>query len=431
MSASPRAAAAAGYAASGEAPVRTTAERALVPALLLLLVLLAGALVVANPTEAIWDQQALLASRFERPIYPSPARGFTSQLIVATWHALSPFSEAGLNEQVKVLALALYAGAATLLASALLARPGIVVAFLALLFTSQYPLLWLSSELFTGAFLCLALWAWVTARPPWLTGLLLALLGLAKPDVILVSAALLAWFVWQRSSREEGIALVASTGGFLALLLAPGVLVDGVAYFSTYNGEPGGRSFASFRQHYAALVAPLQVLGRPPNPWTESAVYFDRAFPGAATMGDVVTHHFPRYLEFVALSCVRGVLRAGWVLNYAALAIPFLLVAAWRSEAAGRFLTNHDRTLLVAFVGVAPFVLLSFPHVRYLARYYPLFLVLVLGALQRLHERGDPAARSALGLAVLCLALSLLENTGRLAKTVVAAPELQQFWFPD
>jgi len=417
-------------AAPESAPLRAMVDRALVPGLLALLVVLASWLVVAHPTTAIWDQKALLASRFEGPLYPSPARGFTSQLLVAIWHGLSPLSESSWNEQIKVLALALYAGAATLLASALLSRRGLVAVFLLLLFASQYPLLWLSSELFTGALLCLALWARATARPSWLLGLLLALLGLAKPEVILVSLVLLVWWGAKRSSRRDGIVLVACFAASTALLLAAGFLAEGLDYFHTYTGKPGGRSFASFRQHYAALVAPLQVLGSPPDPWIESSLYFDRIFPGAETMTDVVTGHFPRYVEFVALSCARGALRAGWVLNYAALAVPLVAVGSRRAGRITPF-TEHERTLLLSFVGIVPFVLLSFPHVRYLARYYPLFLILVLGAAERLHDRGDAATRPWLGLAALCLALSLAENAGRLVRTVAALPQLAQFWFPD
>ena len=63
MSAPPRVDSVEGIA---EAPLRATLDRALVPGLLLLLVALASAVVAANPTTAIWDQQALLASRFGR-----------------------------------------------------------------------------------------------------------------------------------------------------------------------------------------------------------------------------------------------------------------------------------------------------------------------------------------------------------------------------
>jgi hypothetical protein len=410
-------------------PLRATLARVGVPGLLALLVLLAGWLVVSHPTAAKWDQQALLAARFEAPHYPAPALGFSSQLLVAVWHALSPLPESSWNEQIKILALVLYAGAATLLASALLRRRGLLVAFLLLLFASQYPLLWLSSELFAGALLCLALWARITARPTWLLGLLLALLGLAKPDVMLVSLALLCWWV-ARASRAEGIALVGSFAGWTALLLAPGLLASGLDYFHTYNRGAGGRSFASFRQHHAVLIAPLQVLGPPPDPWNQASLYFDRIFPGAQSMTQVVTQHFPRYVEFVALSCARGLLRAGWVLNYAALALPLLAVGARRTGRPTRF-GESERTLLLCFIGILPFVLFSFPHVRYFARFYPLFLILVLGAAERLHERGDAAARPWLGLVALCLGLSLAENAGRLARTIAALPQASHFWFPD
>jgi hypothetical protein len=146
-------------------------------------------------------------------------------------------------------------------------------------------------------------------------------------------------------------------------------------------------------------------------------------------MGDVITGHFPRYLNFVALSCVRGIFRAGWLANWALLAVPCL---AWGWRRGGFESSDRERTLLLTFVGVAPFVLFSFPHVRYLARYYPVFVAGVLLVLERVLSVDDRASRRpVLITAGACLAVSLLVNFGRLFDGLAALSSNGQYWFPD
>ena len=160
-----------------------------VPALLALLLFGASAVILQNPKVAIWDQARLLEARFEAPYYPALPFGFTSQLLVIALRALLP-AGAPLHEMLRLVAMAFWAGSAAWLATALLERRALVAVFLTLLFTSQYPFLWLSSELITGGFLCLAIGAWVRGASPWLVGPLLALLGLCKMELLLVSGLL-------------------------------------------------------------------------------------------------------------------------------------------------------------------------------------------------------------------------------------------------
>jgi hypothetical protein len=122
-------------------------------------------------------------------------------------------------------------------------------------------------------------------------------------------------------------------GWLSSALLLPDTLFGGLDYFNVYGGS-GGRSFASFSQHYAALAARFQIGAVVPNPWSETSAYMVRHFPGAEGLPDVLLDHFPRYVEFVALSCVRGLFRAAYVTNYAALVIPILVFAGYRARIA-------------------------------------------------------------------------------------------------
>ena len=401
--------------------------RAAVPCLLAGLIVASGWIIAANPQEPVWDQQALLDARFGGPSLPAPATGFTSQLIVALASPLLSDAPAVRNSAVRVIAMALYLASAGLLASRLLHQRAAVAVLLLFVTVSQYPFLWLSSELFTGALLMFAIAAWAGGAPPAVTGGLLALLGLCKPDVILVAVTLLAWWAHRAPDRREAAILVTAFGATLFALLLPGTLAAGLDYFRSYGGS-GGRSFASFGQHYAAIAASFQIGATAPNPWTETAVYLERHFPGATRLSDVVFGHFPRYVEFVALACVRGLFRAAHVANYAALAIPFLV---WTWRRAKHPLGDREKTLCLTFVGVLPFVLFAYPHVRYLARYYPIFVLLLLLGLERLLAVDSPGRRPALVAAFACLALSLVENGLRLASGLANLSQTAVYWFPD
>jgi hypothetical protein len=398
-----------------------------IPALLVLLLFGASAVILQNPKVAIWDQARLLEARFEAPYYPALPFGFTSQLLVIALRALLP-AGAPLHEVLRLVAMAFWAGSAAWLATALLERRALVAVFLILLFTSQYPFLWLSSELITGGFLCLAIGAWLRGASPWIVGPLLASLGLCKMELLLVSGLLLAFWVHTSSSRREGLTLVASFAAALALLLLPGFVLVGPEYWIQYGAEGQGRGIATFRQHFAALVAPFQI-GAAPNPWTDSEPYVERVFPGADSMLDVITTSGLPYLDFVALSTARGVRKLGWVFGWAWLAVP-LLVWAWRRG--GLEPGEREKALLLTFVGCLPFVLFAYPHIRFFARYYPVFWILLFVALERVsHLEDDSVRRPCLRIGGLLVGLALIQNARRTAMGLAAAPHLQQYWFPD
>jgi hypothetical protein len=406
---------------------RALADAALV-AFSALCALAAAATIAAHPKTAIWDQARLLEARFEQPFHPSPSLGFTSQLLVIALRALLP-AGAPLHEVLRIAAMLFWAGAATWLAHLCLERRALRAAFVALLFTSQYPFLWYSTELVAGGFLCLALAARLRGAAPGWLGALLALLALSKVELLLVALALAALWMHEARSRREALWLGGGFAGTLLLLVLPGFLLVGSGYWLGLGHADGGdKTFATFRQHFAALVAPFQI-GPAPNPWTEEAVYFERAFPGARSFSDVLAAPGLPYLDFVALSAARGARKVGWVFSWAWLAVPPL---AWAWRRGGLRAGPRERALLVCFVGCLPFVLLSYPHIRYFARYYPLFWILLGIAAERVAGlRDERLRRPALALAGLFALLALAKNAERAAIGLAAAPQLGQYWFPD
>jgi hypothetical protein len=396
-----------------------------VVALLCLLILGAATAISAWPQEPVWDQAQLLKASFAAPFHPSPPMGFTAQLCVIAIKVLAP-GESALNEAVRIFAMAFWAGASCFLALALLERRASVVALLLVLFTSQFPFLWLSTELMVGGFLCLVLGAWMRGWHPAAVGSLLALLGLCKPDLALVAGVLAVCFGMERPTTRRPLALGLVLTG--ALLVAPGLVFFGPGYLTDYGPGAGGRGFAAFGQHFAALVAPFQV-GPAPDPWAQPGPYLAKAFPGARSLQDVVTAPGLPYLDHVALAISRGLRKVGWLFQWAWLAVPLLWFAR---RHAGLSSDSRERVLLWSFVGCVPFVLLAYPHIRYFARYYPIFWLLLLVSLERL-SRVEEAAwrRPAFVLAGLCLLLAFAVSVDRASIGLALAPKLPMYWFPD
>jgi len=396
-----------------------------VVALLCLLLLGSAVAILAWPKPAVWDQARLLEARFELPFHPSPPFGFTSQLCVIALKGLLPAS-APLAEAVRIFAMVFWAGTACWLGLAVLTRRAWVAVLLLALFSSQLPFLWLSTELLVGGFLFLALGAWVRGWPPAAVGVLLALLALSKPDLLLVSLALGVCFGFERPSTRRPLAW-----GFLlslVVLLAPGLALLGPEYLTAYGADGRSRGFTAFSQHFAALVAPFQ-LGPVPDPWARSELFVERSFPGAHSMVDVVTTPGAAYLDHVALSLSRGIRKVGWLFQWAWLAIPLLVIAR---RGAGLGLDARERALLVSFVGCVPFVLFAYPHIRYFARYFPLFWLLLLMSFERLqHEDARALRRPVVALAGVCLVLALCVGVERASIGLALAPGLPQYWFSD
>ncbi len=218
---------------------------------------------------------------------------------------LRPFvaDAAGLDSLVRIAAMTLWAGAATWLATGLIARRELQAVLLLVLFTSQYPFLWLSTELVAGGLLCLVLGAWVRGAPPWVTGSLLA------------------------------------------------------------------------------------------------------------------------------LSLAKGARKAGWAFQWAWLAVPLLIVLRRRC---GLALDANERALLATAIGVVPFVLFAYPHIRYFARYYPLFWILLLLSVEKLAILGE-SRRPTRGLIAVGLVtlLALAENVERASLGLALVDRLDPYWFPD
>jgi hypothetical protein len=135
------------------------------------------------------------------------------------------------------------------------------------------------------------------------------------------------------------------------------------------------------------------------------------------------------YLEFVVLGALRGAVKAVYFFNWTLLAVPCLL---WARRRSGVALDDRERSLLLCFVGLVPVLLITYPHIRYLARFWPVFLLLTLGSLERLAS-ADPAGwrRPAVAAAAAFLAFGGLTLGGRALYNLGHVAAFENYWFPD
>jgi hypothetical protein len=325
-------------------------------------------LIIMRPgIEAVWDQ-TFIGYQFSAG-YPHFETGIVSHLLVGAVNGVRPFDPVVSNTIIRALAALLFVGSAALLAWSLTgtARLWAFFAFMLLVVSARFPFLWLSSELFAAAFMMLMLWSIVRGQSIALTGLFLVLFSLSKADLAL-PGALVGIYMILRSDPVPRWRRAAVLGGMAAVLVVPSLL-----FASSYYGQFGGRTWVSFGQHYGELVRILQIEPAPPG-WGAWVMYLDRAFPGANSVAEAALSNPRQYLYFVSLSLAESSIRL--VLTKLLLLIP---IAAW-------FFAGMRKSwriiVLLLLTSVIPIVLLSFLHVRYQTRLYPLALFIIFAGLR-------------------------------------------------
>ena len=129
------------------------------------------------------------------------------------------------------------------------------------------------------------------------------------------------------------------------------------------------------------------------------------------------------------LGALRGAAKGIYLFNWTLLAVPCLL---WARRRGGLALDDRERSLLLCFIGLAPVLLITYPHIRYFPRFWPLFLLLVLGTIERvLALEATCWRRPALALTALFMALGLGTLGSRALHNLQHVAAFEQYWFPD
>jgi hypothetical protein len=356
---------------------------------------------------AQWDQ-TFIGYQLSEGGYPPFDTGIVAYLLAGALNAVVPYDPVTSNTLMRALAALLYMVAAALLAWSV-TGPGRTwgfSAFLLLLVSARFPFLWLSSELFAGAFLMLFLWSLVRGHSTLLTGLFLVLFSLTKPDLALPGVLVGAYLVL-RPGPEPRWRRAAVLGGIAAVLVAPGLLGS-----SGYYEQFGGRTWVSFGQHYGELVRSHQ-LGSAPEGWGAWPEYLAHGFPLAGSVGEAILYHPRQYLHFLALSFADSTFRL--LVTKLLLLVPLAVYLFRRLPGSWRV------TVLLLLTNLVPIFLFSFLHMRYQARLYPLTLFVIFAGLG---EAPIGTARERGVASVLALVF--------LWQMVDVLPVLRSgFWLPD
>lgn len=314
------------------------------------------------------DQIRLLQARIPGPPWPSPTFGPVSELLPAALSYVVP--DEHLNWAVRTAGAAALLSSLALLASRVLHRTAAVVIVVAAVAASQAPMLTSpTNDVMSAATLCLLLAVWRTG-PPWAVGVAAAAFALSRPDTVATAAVMLAWWSWS----QRDIVAPAVAAAVWGVVVAPGTLaIDG---YWTWDGT--SRTWFSFGQHVAATVGVQEWPGGP-HPWNQWRDYMDVLFPGASSVGEAITMAPGIYLRFLVASVANGMMHA------VALFGPLLLAMV---EAPRRFRSSRSVAAALSLVGMVPFTLLAYPHIRHMVRWFPLAMLLAVAAAERSGRKG-------------------------------------------
>ena len=378
------------------------------------------ALVWAFPQPILADQNFIRGALDPFGPYPNFESGVLSNLLVKALGAVAPLTITHVNEVVRTLAAIFYASAVYLLFSQYIVREQNRLIAVTLFFTSRLPLLWLSSELIAGGFLALAVVLHARGRFR-IASAALGCFALCKPDLVLAGGAVsLAWLWFAKGNRRAVLwpfALV------ILVLNAGGVLSHGLAHFQ------GNRSWMAFSQHYSFLFGRHQF-----NPAFADETFgnWERnvgaVFPGISSLGGVIVHHPMLYLDFLALGQVHLLKRLVALSSFLLLPLALLLFSTRYRKA----FTKDTRIALLtastaaACLGLVPITMISFVHIRYLAKFYPLVFVTCMAGL----ERAELSIR-AKRLMQICVGLALVTQIALIGILISGAVNGQNVWMPD
>ena len=407
---------------SAQSEIRSTLGKHLPTFVLSAFVLFSMSVLFFFPKEIVFDQN-FIDHKFELKDLTTSYDGKTLVLLIGIFNAIFSLGKEYLNPQIKIFAMLFYVIPAFFLAKIVLREPKYLVIFTIILFTSRFPFLWLSSELFTGGLLFLVIISVIRKSNPVLTGTLLVILAFTKADSLFLSFAFSLYLLVTKGSIKERVFLVA-TFFFVAFAFLPGIFSD-LPLSRIY----GNRGFISFTQHYSALVEKHQIIKPVPNPWEGVKEYRTGIIPKANSISSLIREYPKVYYDFLFLSFGHGVKRIVTLFNILLLFIPIIFLYTRKRKKTDNFNAFH-KLFYISLLGFLPMILFSFPHIRYMARYFPLFIIFILSFKEQFSVN-DPEKKkySAVSNAILGGSISL--NAFLFLDNIIKIKTIDNFWFPD
>lgn len=341
------------------------------------LVLFFSWLIIANPN-LIQGDQNVINYHFSLSSYPVFTDGIVSISIPGIYNSIIHPSSNQIAIHIRILTMILYTASAYLMAKLILTKRRMILLFMLFLFSSRFPMLWLSRELYIGVFLFLSVTAMVKRWNPFLTTVLIVLCGQTKPEMFVVSLMFMSYYLVQLWSQKK------LCWKLIIMYIVLNFIIISPQIFGITRAGENDRAFFSFGQHYAALfhqhqVSPLS------DPFAQSVAYVRAVFPGAENMKDIISKYPSAYLDYVALSIFHGIKRSIVLFHFLLFSL-FLIPYHWIKQ--NDYPDQLMKLVIISLIGLGPMVLFSFPHIRYLARYYPLIILAVLSFVEKLNKQG-------------------------------------------
>lgn len=300
--------------------------------------------------------------------------GISSKLIAGIYKLIVPTTSQNLNWHIRILAMVMYLVSGALLIQSYLKKTPVRLVSLVLIAGSGYQFVQPSSELFAASLLSFFLVCIVNRLPVWFASLLLVGYGFGKVELVLSSLVLAGFWMWiERNNPSRRFMIPISFLFWFSALLLPSIRINGWQTLS------GSRSWPAFAPKYTSLFHPHQI--NPPNndPWGYSNQTIDIIFPKSEHKVINVILRYPRmYLDYFVLSLNQSILNI-----LASIKLLILPVIFWfaspKLPLSPRKKVATIALLIVCIFGLFPATLVGFIHIRYVMRYYPLIVVVLLG----------------------------------------------------
>jgi hypothetical protein len=301
------------------------------------------------------------------------AGGITSSLIAGVYKLLIPTSKTTLNWHIRILAMVMYLGSSWWLVRSMVTTTQARILAYLLICVSGFQFIQPSSDLFAGTFFSLSLVALRKGWPTWLTGLLLAIFGLCKVDMI-VAAVVIAvlWGFWEhRRGRPHPERLPLMTVGWLLLFLAPAFVVQGS------NPMSGNRSLLAFMSAYTEFLGNHQFSGNPVSPGIDAMKKAQETiFPGVKNLADIVIKYPQLYFDFAGVSAARSLPNLVHAVKLMLIPLGLVIIQNKRLSTLRPFLI----LLLVAIAcTLIPAWLVIYVRLRYVVKLFPAIVAITVG----------------------------------------------------
>ncbi|MFC1960912.1 hypothetical protein ACFLYO_09395 [Chloroflexota bacterium] len=343
----------------------------------LFFIIFASVFISNSNIEPVYDQLTAISGQLSLEDYPTFSQGVSTKIVFGLYNFIDDWDPITSNSHIRILIMATYMIAGLLLFSTqkpIREKVMLTIIMQILLFTSLYAFLWASHEVLAGTFLMLVFWSYFSDKPFALTASFLALFSLAKPDLAF-SGGLMGIYLayesgqtWRQRIMKLGIYI-----GIMIILCLPGIIHQGAVFFEM------GRSSFSFFQHYAALIEPHQITPSP-NPWLHWEVYRDGVLgEGTDSLVSIIARHPRKYYDFLLLSA--GQTMVNLVRGKILYLLPLLFIALYQLIKNKYYGDPKTRNVIIMVIivslGLVPITLMSFTHVRYMARFYPIVLFVI------------------------------------------------------